>query len=290
MKVAVASGKGGTGKTTVAANLAYVASGNGKTVAYLDCDVEEPNGALFFKPQIVESRAVTVSVPAVDSTRCTGCGQCGQICQYSAIVVVNKQVLVFGELCHGCGGCRLVCPTGAISESQRIIGQLEIGRAGEAQFVQGILRVGEAMSPPVIRSVKAAAPPVDLLVIDSPPGTSCPVIESVRGADLVLLVTEPTPFGLNDLKLAVEMVGALNLPFGVVINRADLGDTRTDEYCRTQGIDVLTKIPDDRRVAEAYSRGDMICEAIPSYRDLYADLLDRLEERVTAVAQAGSGG
>jgi len=287
MKIAVASGKGGTGKTTVATNLAYVASRNGQAVAYLDCDVEEPNGALFLKPQITESRPVAVSVPAVDSTQCTGCGKCGQICQYSAIVAMSKEVLVFPELCHGCGGCWLVCPTGAITESQRVTGQLDIGHAGETQFAQGVLNIGEAMSPPVIRSVKGAAPQADLVVIDSPPGTSCPVIESVRDADLVLLVTEPTPFGLNDLKLAVEMVRALNLPFGVVINRADLGDARTDEYCRGQRIDVLAKIPDDRRVAEAYSRGEMICEAIPQYRDLYANLLNRLEKMVTANAQAG---
>jgi len=284
VKIAVASGKGGTGKTTVATNLALVASLDGRSVAYLDCDVEEPNGALFLKPQISETRPVEVSIPEVDSSKCTACGQCGQICQYSAIVVMKGDVLVFPELCHGCAGCWLVCPTGAIAESHRQTGQLELGQAGEVQFVQGLLNIGEVMSPPVIGAVKAAAPDVDFLVFDSPPGTSCPVIESVRDADLVLLVTEPTPFGLNDLKLAVEMVRALELPFAVVINRADMGDDQTRQYCRQEGIDVIAEIPDDRQVAEAYSRGEMMCEAIPKYRDLYGDLLTELEKRVAAHA------
>ena len=284
MRIAVASGKGGTGKTTVATNLALVASQDGRSVAYLDCDVEEPNGALFLKPQISETRPVEVSIPEVDSSKCNGCGLCGKICQYSAIVVMKETVLVFPELCHGCAGCWLVCPTGAIAESHRQTGQLELGRAGKVQFVQGLLNIGEVMSPPVIGAVKAAAPDVDFLVIDSPPGTSCPVIESVRGADYVLLVTEPTPFGLNDLKLAVEMVRALKLPFAVVINRADMGDDQTRQYCRQEGIDVIAEIPDDRQVAEAYSRGEMMCEAIPKYRNLYGDLLTELEKRMTAHA------
>ena len=287
-KIAVASGKGGTGKTTVATNLAFVASRDGRSVAYLDCDVEEPNGALFLKPQITETRPVLVSVPRVDLGKCTGCGQCGKICQYSAIVTMNKDVLVFPELCHGCGGCWLVCPAGAITESYRQTGRLELGQAGEMCFVQGVLNVGEAMSPPVTRAVKDAAPKVDLLVIDSPPGTSCPVIEGVRDADFVLLVTEPTPFGLNDLKLAADMVQALKLPFGVVINRADVGDDRTKRYCRLQRIGVLAEIPDDRQVAEAYSRGETICEALPRYRCLFADLLARIESVMTA-APDGEG-
>ena len=280
MKIAVSSGKGGTGKTTVATNLAITAARAGRSVGYLDCDVEEPNGFLFLKPQIDQTRPVNVSIPKVDLDKCNGCGQCGRICQYSAIVSMNKQVLVFAELCHGCGGCWLVCPTGAITEFHRQTGQLEIGKAGDVHCVQGLLNIGEAMSPPVIAAVKDAAPDVDILVIDSPPGTSCPVIESVRDSDFVLLVTEPTPFGLNDLKLAVEMVRALKLPFAVVINRADVGDGETRRYCQRQRIDVLAEIPDDRQVAEAYSRGEMACDAIPKYRELYSDLLDSLTKRV----------
>jgi MinD superfamily P-loop ATPase len=200
MIIAVASGKGGTGKTTVATNLAWVACRDGRTVAYLDCDVEEPNGAIFLKPQIHQDRPVLAAVPEVDLDNCTGCGKCGRICQYSAIVSMNKTVLTFPELCHGCAGCWLVCPASAISEDQREIGRLQAGPAGKVQFVQGLLNIGQAMSPPLIRAVKAAAPQADLTVVDCPPGTSCPVIEAMRGSDYVLLVTEPTPFGLNDLK------------------------------------------------------------------------------------------
>jgi len=277
MKIAVASGKGGTGKTTVATNLAYRASKNGQTVAYLDCDVEEPNGALFLKPVIDNVRPVRVSVPRVDREKCAGCGDCQRICQFSAVVAMPQGVLVFPELCHGCGGCWLVCQTGALTESHRETGQLKKGRAGQIQFVQGLLNIGEARSSPVIGEVISAAPEVGLLVMDSPPGTSCPVIESVRGADFVLLVTEPTPFGLNDLKLAVEMARALKLPFAVVINRSDLGDGQLRSYCRSQGIDILAEIPDDRKVAEAYSRGELACEALPRYRRLFLELLEKIE-------------
>lgn len=276
MRIAIASGKGGTGKTTVATNLALAASRSGRSVVYLDCDVEEPNGALFLKPQITHSRPVNVSVPQFDKSKCTGCGQCGQICQYSAIVSMKNDVLIFAELCHGCAGCWLVCPTGAITEGQRQTGQLDIGLAGRLHTVQGLLNIGEAMSPPVIRAVKEAAPEADLLIIDSPPGTSCPVIESVRGADFVLLVTEPTPFGLHDLKLAVDMIRALRLPFAVIINRSDMGDDATLHYCLQEGIRIIAEIPDDRRVAEAYSRGRMIIDALPQYQQLFADLLRNL--------------
>jgi len=280
MKIAVASGKGGTGKTTVATNLAYIASRNGQSVAYLDCDVEEPNGHIFLRPEIADSRPIGNLVPKVDEGACVHCGKCGEICRYSAIVCVGEKVLVYPELCHACGGCALVCPANAIAETPREMGKLETGQAGAIRFVQGVLNVGEVMSPPLIKEVRGAAPDVDLVIVDVPPGTSCPVIESLRGTDFVLLVTEPTPFGLNDLKLAVEMVRALELPFGVVINRADVGDDQTTRYCRAQRIDVLAEIPDDRQVAEAYSRGEMICEAIPTYRDLCRDLLHRVEARI----------
>jgi len=283
MRIAVASGKGGTGKTTVATNLAFVASQDGRSAAYLDCDVEEPNGAIFLKPQIQQGQPVGTPVPKVDLDKCTGCGKCGKICQYSAILAMNKTVLTFPELCHGCGGCRLVCPAGAIAEDQHEIGRLQVGQAGSVQFVQGILNVGQARGSSLIRAVKLAAPQADLLIVDCPPGTSCPVIEAVRSSDYVLLVTEPTPFGLNDLTLAVETVRALKIPFGVVINRADVGDNQTKNYCRQQRIDVLAEIPDDRQVAEAYSRGEMICEVIPKYRDLYSDLLNQVKTRIARV-------
>lgn len=276
MKIAIASGKGGTGKTTVATNLAWVAAREGRSVAYLDCDVEEPNGHLFLKPEITSIRPIGRLHPVVDEQKCTRCGLCGQICQYSAIVCIGEKVLVYPELCHACGGCLLVCRAGAITEVLRDSGKLETGRAGSIHFVHGVLRVGEAMTTHLIRQVKQAAPETSLTIIDSPPGASCPVIESIRDADFVLLVTEPTPFGLNDLKLAVEMVRTMKLPLGVVVNRAGSGDQQTSEYCHTQGIDILSEIPDDRRVAEAYSRGVLASETLPKIQSCFEDLLSRL--------------
>ncbi len=283
-RIAVASGKGGTGKTTVATNLAVTAVKSGLSVGYLDCDVEEPNGAVFLNPDMAMTQPVNVSVPAVDLDKCSGCGQCGRICQYNAIVPMGQQVLVFPELCHGCAGCWLVCPTGAISESRRQIGQLEVGKAGPLHVVQGLLNIGEVVSPPVIAAVKGAAPDVDLLVIDSPPGTSCPVLESVRKSDLVLLVTEPTPFGLHDLRLAVAMVRALELPFAVVINRAGTGDGETRAYCVSQRLEVLAEIPEDRQVAGAYSRGELVCDTMQQYRELYAELLRKIMPNTASMA------
>jgi MinD superfamily P-loop ATPase len=276
MKIAVASGKGGTGKTTIATNLAYLASQDGHSVAYVDCDVEEPNGHLFLRPFVATSRAIGRLYPKVDEDKCTHCSLCGEICRYSAIACVGHKVLVYPELCHACGGCVLVCRPRAITEVLRDTGHLEVGVAGAIRFVHGVLNVGEAMSAPLIRQVKAAAPTADLVFIDAPPGTSCPVIECVRGADFVLLVTEPTPFGLNDLKLAVAMAGTMNLPFGVVINRADVGDGQTLAYCRAQRIAILAEIPDDRRVAEAYSRGNLGCDAVPAFRAQIVNLLTRI--------------
>jgi len=280
MKIAIASGKGGTGKTTVATNLATVASLAGSDVTLLDCDVEEPNCHIFVKPEIRLTCPVTVPVPKVDAEKCTGCGKCGEVCRYSAIVCLKGKVLVFPELCHGCGGCQLFCPVEAISEEGREVGVVEVGRAKGFTFAQGRLRIGEAMSPPLIKAVKKAANKADLVIIDAPPGTSCPVIESVRDSDFVMLVTEPTPFGLNDLKLAVEMVRALELTFGVVINRADVGDDKVQLYCSDNGIAILEQIPDDRRIAEAYSRGEMICETLPEYGSLFVQLLSRITEEV----------
>ena len=273
MRIAVASGKGGTGKTTVATNLAWTARREGRTVAYLDCDVEEPNGHLFLKPEIASARPVEVLVPSVDASKCTLCGRCGEICCFSAILRMPSEVLVFPELCTSCGGCALVCEDGAITEVPRETGLLEVGEAGGVQFVQGTLRIGEARSTPVIQAVKAAAPDVEVVIVDASPGTSCPVIEAVHGADVVVLVTEPTPFGLHDLRLAVEMVRALGLAFRVVINRADLAFPEVGRYCLAEQIDVVAEIPDDRRIAESYSRGVLACEALEEYRAVFSDML-----------------
>ena len=276
MKIAIASGKGGTGKTTVAVNLAWTLAGMGKGVQYLDCDVEEPNGHIFLKPQITTTASVGIPVPVVDESKCTGCRKCAEICQYHAIAVLKK-ALVFPELCHGCGGCALICPVGAICEQDRPTGVVEIGKSGGVAFVQGRLNVGEPVAPPLIRAVKRKAIRDGIAIFDAPPGTSCPVVTTVRDADYVLLVTEPTPFGLHDLKLAVEMLRELGLRHGVVINRADSGDQRVREYCKAEAIPVLLELPDDRRVAEAYARGQLALDAEPEWRLLFVNLWKRME-------------
>ena len=283
MRIAVASGKGGTGKTTVAVNLARAAALEERRVQLLDSDVEEPDCALFLRPRLVETPYVEVPIPVVDDDACTHCGTCSEVCAYKAIVELPSAVLVFPELCHACGACALLCPEKAISEEPRRTGQLEIGEAEGVAMVTGVLDVGEAKAPPVVKAVRERTDPAaDPVIIDAPPGTSCPVIESVRGADLVLLVTEPTPFGLNDLQLAVEMVRALGLPSAVVVNRCDVGDREVYEYCDAEGIEVVMEIPDDRALAEAYARGRAAVDAVPGYRERFTALLHRLEERVPA--------
>ncbi len=279
MKIAIASGKGGTGKTTVAVNLAWTLASMNKPVQYLDCDVEEPNGHIFLKPQITSTTSVGIPVPVVDEVKCTGCRKCAEVCQYHAIAVLKK-ALVFPELCHGCGGCALVCPAGAIRDDNRPVGVVETGQAGGVSFAQGLLNVGEPMAPPLIRAVKKKVITDGVAIFDAPPGTSCPVVTSVRDADYVLLVTEPTPFGLNDLKLAVEMLRQLGLRQGVVINRADSGDQRVSEYCQAVAIPVLLEIPDDRRVAEAYSRGHIAVRVLPEWRTLFAELWKHVERDI----------
>jgi MinD superfamily P-loop ATPase len=278
MIIAIASGKGGTGKTTVAVALALSAP---RPVQLLDCDVEEPNCHIFLKPHIDRRESVGIPIPEVDESKCTDCGECGRICQYGAIVSLKTKPLVFPELCHGCGGCAKVCPTEAITEVEREIGVVEIGTRDGVAFVQGRLNVGHPMSPPLIRTVKRHALGEGTTIIDCPPGTSCPVVAAVRGSDFVLLVTEPTPFGLHDLKLAVETVRQLGMPFGVIVNRADAGDARVDGYCGTERIPILLRIPDDRRIAEAYSRGETMVDALPNskpqFRQLHSAILERLE-------------
>ena len=276
LKIAVASGKGGTGKTTIAVSLALTAAAAGRTVQYLDCDVEEPNGHIFFKPQIHSRFPAMVALPEVIKAQCNGCGDCADICAYNAIAVVRGQVLIFPELCRGCGACSLLCPKDAIVEISRPVGNVEIGVGAGVAFVRGVLSIGQIMTPAVIAAVKGAAGDQEIILLDCPPGTSCPVIEAVRDADAVLLVTEPTPFGLHDLTLAVEMTRALKKPFCVVLNRFDLGDDKTVAYCREENIPIILSIPDDRRIAEAYARGEALTEVLPSYAPVFTDAWERL--------------
>lgn len=272
MILAIASGKGGTGKTTVSVNLARAFDSE---IQLLDCDVEEPNDHLFLKGEPTGREIVGIPVPEVDEALCDGCGECGRFCAYHAIVSFGTTPLVFPEMCHGCGGCTMVCPVKAIRETPRPIGAVETRRARNVTLVQGRLDIGAAMAPPLIHAVKARLRKDLPAILDAPPGTSCPVIATLRGADFVLLVTEPTPFGLHDLALAVEMVRELGIPFGVVVNRVGIGDDRVHRYCGGQDVPILMEIPDDRRIAEVCSRGGLIVEALPEYLGLFRGLIEK---------------
>ena len=274
MIISVASGKGGTGKTTVATNLALSL---GPDVQLLDCDVEEPNAHLFINPSFEDMETVFVPVPVVNEEKCSYCKKCGEICQFKAIVVVNENVLIFEELCHSCGGCWEVCPEGAITQGGRELGVIQKGHSNGVEFIHGRLRVGEAMSPPLIKKVRSFENPDKLCIIDAPPGTSCPVIASMKNTDFVLLVTEPTPFGLYDLKLAVGAAQILNIPLGLVINRSDLGDNKVRKYAHQKGLPILMEIPFDRQLAEAYSRGEVLVDIMPQWKDQFLGLYDQIK-------------
>jgi MinD superfamily P-loop ATPase len=309
MIIAVASGKGGTGKTTVAVNLALVAASrfvgvSGSTPPLLedaasrqldnarplvlDCDVEAPNAHLFLKPTFTGREEVALLVPEIDFDRCTFCGRCAQACRYNALAVIKEQVLVFSELCHGCGTCSLVCPEDAIHEVPEVIGRIEEGTVstslGDLELAHGLLDIGRALAPPVIRQLKRRSDSDGLVIIDASPGTSCPVVEALKGADFALLVTEPTPFGLHDLKLMAQVArDELDLPVGVVINRDGIGDDQVEKFCRSEDIPILMRIPFDRRIAEVYSEGGLIVEALPQYREGFRELCSRIEQELGRV-------
>jgi len=281
MIVSVASGKGGTGKTLVATSLALSLSDNYK-VQLLDCDVEEPNANILLHLALNQSRPVYITIPKVDETKCTYCGKCAEVCAYNAIAVLKEKVLVFPELCHGCGACSYLCPESAITEEGRETGVVERGVSGNLELIQGKINVGEAMAPPVIREVEKYIDPTNIVIIDVPPGTSCPVVEAVKGSDFCLLVTEPTPFGLNDLSLAVEVVRKLGMPCGVVINRVGIGGEEVERYCQREGIPVLLRIPLDRKIAMLYSKGIPLVERMPRWRKEFLRLFQDIKDIIAA--------
>ncbi len=288
MIISIASGKGGTGKTTVATNLALSLADEKGSVALLDCDVEEPNSHLFINPEFTDKVAVSTFIPKIDETRCTKCRKCVDICRFSALAAAGNNILVFPELCHSCEGCLIVCEDNAIVADKRELGFVKSGTARGCEenkvfdFHSGTMRVGEAMSPPVIKAVRKREGEAKITIIDAPPGTSCPVISAMTDVDFVLMVTEPTPFGLHDLKLAVEAVKVLGIPGGLIINRSDLGDDKVKEYAKSEGIEVLMEIPFQREIAEAYSRGVPIVESFPQWRKDFRKLYERIENIVAS--------
>ncbi len=284
MILTIASGKGGTGKTTIATSLALALADD--ALLYLDCDVEAPNAHIFLKPTFDQSKTVTLPIPAVDEGRCDGCGRCAEVCQYHAIVVIGGKVLVFPELCHGCGSCTLQCPQAAIDEVPSKLGTLEAGVAKEeVLFARGILDIGQPMAVPIIRALQRWYPfgETGTVIRDAPPGVSCPVVETMSDADFVLLVTEPTPFGLHDLQLAVQLAGELGVPAGVLLNRDGIGDQSVHDYCQSKGIPILMRIPFDERIGMAVAHGETLVDAFPEYlsrmRNLFRGIRDLLIER-----------
>jgi MinD superfamily P-loop ATPase len=270
MIIAVASGKGGTGKTSVAVNMA-LCIGN---VQFLDCDVEEPNAHVLLHPEISRTEPVYLQVPVVNEELCDHCGKCADFCQFNAIFISAQKVLIFPELCHSCGGCAIVCPKKAISEERHRVGTLKFGSAGDLELVYGELEVGEPMAVPVIREVKRQIESGKTVILDSPPGTSCPVIETVKESDFCVLVTEPTPFGLHDLNITVEVLDSMSVPFGVVVNRAGLGDKKVYKYCKEKNIPILLEIPYRRKIAELYSRGVPFSLEMPEWKEKFRALFD----------------
>jgi MinD superfamily P-loop ATPase len=274
MKIAVASGKGGTGKTTLSVALAHATD---QAVQYIDCDVEEPNGDIFITPNNLKTEIVNVLVPKINLDLCNGCGECADFCQFNAIVTQGEYAMVFPDLCHSCGGCSKICPEEAITEIEKPIGVIISGTKDNITYAQGRLDIGQAMSPPVIRAVKDTIIDEQLTIIDCPPGTSCPMITTVADADYVILVTEPTPFGLHDLSLAVETVRNLQRPFGVVINRADSGDDRVIKYCQKEKINILLQIPNKRTAANASANGYSILSVFPELKQQLNNMLNEIK-------------
>ena len=277
--LAIASGKGGTGKTTIAVNMAKSLAKTGLSVSYFDCDVEEPNGHIFLSPDWDGNFAVHKRIPVVNQEKCVHCGKCSQICEFSAIVNLGDNIMVFRDLCHACGGCALVCPVQAIEEINHEVGTVKVGHSENLEVIQGELMIGEPSAVPTIKAVKSYQKPGHINILDCPPGTSCPVVESVHQANYVILITEPTPFGFHDFKLAVELLNTMNLPFGAIINRSDLGDCGLRSFCQGRQIPILLEIPDDRKIAVAYSNGQLAIEVRPELIKQFTQVFSTIEKR-----------
>jgi len=276
LKIAVASGKGGTGKTTIATSFALSIINNiSESLLFLDCDVEAPNAHLFLKPQLTEEKPVEILIPEVNESLCTHCGECAKVCQFQAIAVLGNKTLVFPQLCHGCGSCTMICPANAIQEIPKSIGVLQKGTAGEIKFARGVMDIGEPMAVPIIRQLKKWVAPLEpqITIIDSPPGTSCPVVESIRGSDFLILVTEPTPFGFHDLKLAHQVAKDLQIPAGVIINRENGAFSELEDYCKEENLPILMRVPFRRNIAEGIAKGRNLIEILPemsaSFQNIY---------------------
>jgi len=274
--ISVASGKGGTGKTTVATNLALSL----KNVQFFDCDVEEPDSNIFLNAEIIESKEVKVMIPEIDKEKCNFCGKCSEFCRYNALAVVKSNALVFPELCHSCGGCELVCPIKAIRFNNRSIGKIEYGKKDGIDFYQGILDIGEIQAIPVLKELKKHIDKDKTVILDAPPGTACPFVETVEGSDYCILVTEPTPFGLNDLKLAVETVRLIGVPFGVIINRDGVGDNSVETYLHHEKIPILLKIPQSQEIAKLYSDGIAFSKKLPYWSEELKKIYEKIKSEV----------
>jgi MinD superfamily P-loop ATPase len=273
VKIAIASGKGGTGKTSVAVNLAL----SHEKAQIIDCDVEEPNVHVLLKPELKKIFPIGLQVPKILEDKCNYCGECARFCQFNALFVAGETVMVFPELCHSCGGCRIVCPENAIVEEPRTIGQVVKGEAGQIDLVYGEINIGEALAVPVIAAAKKHIKDAGLVILDSAPGSACPLVETVNGVDFCLLVTEPTPFGLHDLQVAVEVIQILNIPMGVIVNFSGIGDKKVYEFCEEQNIPIMMEIPFDRRIAELYSRGIPFVKAMPEWKERFMNLMNDIE-------------
>jgi len=276
LKIVVASGKGGTGKTLVAVNLALSVNAN----QIIDCDVEEPNDHIFLNPVETKNEKVQILVPEINEDKCTYCRKCAEFCQFNALFIAGETAMVFKELCHSCGGCKLICPEDAITEKPRAIGEITVGKSEEIELVYGKLNIGEALAVPIISAVKEHINKEGLVVLDSPPGTACPVVESVDGSDYCIMVTEPTPFGLHDLEVAAEVVMQLGIPLGVVVNFAGIGDRGVYDFCEKKNIPVIMEIPYDRRIAELYSNGISFTAEMPEWKPRFQELLKTIREQI----------